>query len=77
VPGYTSVLINGPVTVRCDRKVTIVSSGGATRLVDQVPDTDAFAYRALLRAHGCEESAEQPVRLEVHQPSLPTPNTTS
>jgi hypothetical protein len=53
------------------------SSGRTTRQVDHVPDVQALADFAQLRARGRKESAEQPVPLEILYPSLPALSTTA
>src|SRR5258708_2774466 len=62
---------------RCESEITNASSGRTTRQVDHVPDAQMRADFAQLRASGCEESAEQPVPLELLQPSLPALSTTT
>jgi hypothetical protein len=53
------------------------SSSRTTRQVDHVPDAQALADFTQLRASGCEESVEQPVPIELLQPSLPAVSTTT
>ena len=62
---------------RCESEITNASSGRTTRQVEHVPDAQALADFAQLRASGCEESAEQSVPLELLQPSLPALGTTT
>jgi hypothetical protein len=54
-----------------------VSSGGPTRQVDQVSDTEAFAYFAQLRAGGRKETAQQPIAVEPLHSVVPVLSATS
>jgi hypothetical protein len=54
-----------------------VSSGGATRQVDQMSDAEAFAYFAQLRAGGRKETAQQPIAVEPLHSVAPVLSVTS
>ena len=66
-----------PLRGRCESELIDASSGRTIRQVDHVPDAQALADLAQPRASGCEESAEQPVALELLEPSLPGLSTTT
>jgi serine/threonine protein kinase len=64
------------LSCQCESEIMDVSSRGTNRQVDHVPDAQVLADFAQLRASGREESADQPVPLELLQPSLPALSTT-
>jgi hypothetical protein len=53
-----------------------VSSGWAIRQVDQMSDTEAFAYFAQLHAGGRKETAQQPIAAERSSKELSCGNRT-
>jgi hypothetical protein len=55
---------------QCESEIMDVSSRGTTCQVDHVPEDQALADFAQLRARSRKEAAEQPVPLELVQPSL-------
>jgi hypothetical protein len=75
---YARMRAQGDQMVRgqCESEIMDVSSRGTTRQVDHVQEAQALADFAQLRARGREESAEQPVPLELLLPSLPALSTT-
>jgi hypothetical protein len=60
---YASMRAQGNQLVRgqCESEIMDVSSRGTTRQVDHVPEAQALADFAQLRARGREESADRPV----------------
>jgi hypothetical protein len=72
----TAVLrLDQMVRGQCESEIMDVSSRGTTRQVDHVPEAQALDDFAQLRARGREESAEQPVPLELLLSSLPALST--